>query len=72
MDIQTSKRLNNVSLLIGIDSEVLQKLKEHIMAFHHAQHAQSLNQSLSELNDINVSFEFFPPSTPAMEEILCQ
>ncbi|MGI2178353.1 methylenetetrahydrofolate reductase [Shewanella frigidimarina] len=40
------------------------------MAFHHAQHAQSLNQSLSELNDINVSFEFFPPSTPAMEEIL--
>ena len=40
------------------------------MAFHHAQHAQSLNQSLSELNDINVSFEFFPPSTPEMEEIL--
>ncbi|MCL1126116.1 methylenetetrahydrofolate reductase [Shewanella surugensis] len=41
------------------------------MAFHHAQHATSLNQSLSELNgDINVSFEFFPPSTPEMETIL--
>lgn len=41
------------------------------MAFHHAQHAQSLNQSLSELNgDINVSFEFFPPSTPEMEKLL--
>ncbi|MCU8003601.1 MULTISPECIES: methylenetetrahydrofolate reductase [unclassified Shewanella] len=41
------------------------------MAFHHAQHSQSLNQSLSELNgDINVSFEFFPPSTPEMEQIL--
>ena len=41
------------------------------MAFHHAQHSHSLNQSLSELNgDINVSFEFFPPSTPEMEQIL--
>ncbi|WP_110455799.1 methylenetetrahydrofolate reductase [Shewanella algidipiscicola] len=41
------------------------------MAFHHAQHANSLNQSLSELNgDINVSFEFFPPATPEMEQIL--
>ncbi|MCG9738313.1 methylenetetrahydrofolate reductase [Shewanella insulae] len=41
------------------------------MAFHHAQHANSLNQSLSELNgDINVSFEFFPPATPEMENIL--
>lgn len=41
------------------------------MAFHHAQHAHSLNQSLSELNgDINVSFEFFPPSTPEMETLL--
>lgn len=41
------------------------------MAFHHAQHAQSLNQSLSELNgDINVSFEFFPPATPEMEQLL--
>ncbi|WP_434939231.1 methylenetetrahydrofolate reductase [Shewanella sp. HL-SH8] len=40
------------------------------MAFHHAQHSQSLNQSLSELSDINVSFEFFPPSTPEMETIL--
>ena len=40
------------------------------MAFHHAQHSQSLNQSLSQLSDINVSFEFFPPSTPEMETIL--
>lgn len=41
------------------------------MAFHHAQHANSLNQSLADLNgDINVSFEFFPPSTPEMETIL--
>ena len=40
------------------------------MAFHHAQHSHSLNQSLSELSDINVSFEFFPPSTPEMEQIL--
>ena len=41
------------------------------MAFHHAQHANSLNQSLSELNgDINVSFEFFPPASPEMETIL--
>ncbi|WP_025820771.1 methylenetetrahydrofolate reductase [Shewanella marina] len=41
------------------------------MAFHHAQHAQILNQSLSELNgDINVSFEFFPPATPEMESLL--
>ncbi|WP_434927252.1 methylenetetrahydrofolate reductase [Shewanella sp. HL-SH2] len=40
------------------------------MAFHHAQHSQSLNQSLSELSDIKVSFEFFPPSTPEMETIL--
>ncbi|MGL5148306.1 MAG: methylenetetrahydrofolate reductase, partial [Plesiomonas shigelloides] len=40
------------------------------MAFHHAQHANSLNQNLAEVGDINVSFEFFPPSTPAMEQIL--
>ncbi|MBE8167278.1 MAG: methylenetetrahydrofolate reductase [Shewanella sp.] len=38
---------------------------------YHAQHSNTLNQGLSELNgDINVSFEFFPPSTPAMEKIL--
>ncbi|MBT1444147.1 methylenetetrahydrofolate reductase [Shewanella sp. JM162201] len=40
------------------------------MAFHHAQHANSLNQNLAEVGDINVSFEFFPPSTPEMEQIL--
>lgn len=41
------------------------------MAFHHAQHSQSLNQSLVDLKgDINVSFEFFPPSTPEMETLL--
>jgi methylenetetrahydrofolate reductase (NADPH) len=41
------------------------------MAFHHAQYASSLNQSLAELNgDINVSFEFFPPATAEMETLL--
>ncbi|NRD72355.1 methylenetetrahydrofolate reductase [Shewanella sp. VB17] len=41
------------------------------MSFNHAQHSTSLNQSLSELNgDINVSFEFFPPASPEMEQIL--
>lgn len=41
------------------------------MAFNYAQHSQSLNQSLCELNgDINVSFEFFPPSSPEMEKLL--
>jgi len=41
------------------------------MSIHTARQVEALNQSLSELgNDINVSFEFFPPSTPAMEETL--
>ncbi|WP_432460770.1 MULTISPECIES: methylenetetrahydrofolate reductase [unclassified Agarivorans] len=41
------------------------------MGFHHAQQIESLNQSLSELNrDINVSFEFFPPTTETMEQTL--
>ncbi|MEC4726082.1 methylenetetrahydrofolate reductase [Shewanella sp. D64] len=41
------------------------------MSFNHAQHSTSLNQSLAELNgDINVSFEFFPPASPEMEQIL--
>jgi methylenetetrahydrofolate reductase (NADPH) len=41
------------------------------MSFHNAQHIESLNQSLSELNgDINVSFEFFPPASEAMEKTL--
>ncbi|MCL1078463.1 methylenetetrahydrofolate reductase [Parashewanella spongiae] len=38
---------------------------------YHAQHSNTLNQGLSELKgDINVSFEFFPPSTPEMEKTL--
>ena len=41
------------------------------MAFNHAQHSASLNQSLSEHNgDINVSFEFFPPANAEMEQRL--
>ena len=41
------------------------------MAFHHAQHVESLNQLVVDLKDeINVSFEFFPPSTPDMEQML--
>ncbi|MBU2878872.1 MULTISPECIES: methylenetetrahydrofolate reductase [Aliiglaciecola] len=36
----------------------------------YAQGIESLNQSLSELSDINVSFEFFPPKTEQMEQTL--
>lgn len=36
----------------------------------YAQGIDALNQSLSELRDIDVSFEFFPPKTPSMEETL--
>lgn len=36
----------------------------------YAQGIDSLNQTVSELKDINVSFEFFPPKTEAMEKTL--
>jgi methylenetetrahydrofolate reductase (NADPH) len=36
----------------------------------YAQGIDALNQSLSELRDIDVSFEFFPPKTQAMETTL--
>lgn len=36
----------------------------------YAQGIDALNQSLSELNDISVSFEFFPPKTEQMEQLL--
>ena len=36
----------------------------------YAQGIDALNQSLSELRDIDVSFEFFPPKTEAMEQTL--
>lgn len=36
----------------------------------YAQGIDALNQSVSELRDIEVSFEFFPASTPAMETTL--
>jgi len=36
----------------------------------YAQGVDALNQSLSELRDIDVSFEFFPPKTEAMETTL--
>jgi methylenetetrahydrofolate reductase (NADPH) len=41
------------------------------MSFFHANQREALNQSLAEVNGkINVSFEFFPPSTPEMEQTL--
>jgi methylenetetrahydrofolate reductase (NADPH) len=40
------------------------------MVYTHVSPIDALNQSTAELNDINVSFEFFPPSTPQMEETL--
>lgn len=41
------------------------------MAIHHAQHIESFNQLPSDLKDqLGVSFEFFPPSTPEMEQTL--
>jgi methylenetetrahydrofolate reductase (NADPH) len=36
----------------------------------YAQGIDALNQSISELRGIEVSFEFFPPNTPAMENTL--
>ena len=36
----------------------------------YARGIDALNQSLSEINGINVSFEFFPPKTPEMEQTL--
>ncbi|EIN5959653.1 methylenetetrahydrofolate reductase [Vibrio cholerae] len=40
------------------------------MGYTHASHIDALNQNIAELSDINVSFEFFPPSSPQMEETL--
>lgn len=41
------------------------------MSYSHASHLDVLNQNLDDLNGaINVSFEFFPPSTEAMENTL--
>ncbi|KAB2823800.1 MULTISPECIES: methylenetetrahydrofolate reductase [Aliivibrio] len=41
------------------------------MAYSHASHLESLNQNIAELDgNINVSFEFFPPSSEKMEETL--
>lgn len=41
------------------------------MGYSHASHLDALNQNLSDLNgDINVSFEFFPPSSETMEQTL--
>ena len=36
----------------------------------YARGIDALNQSLSEISGINVSFEFFPPKTPEMEQTL--
>jgi len=40
------------------------------MGFHNAQQLEALNQSMAELNDISVSFEFFPPNSESMEKTL--
>ncbi|WP_188005844.1 methylenetetrahydrofolate reductase [Vibrio cholerae] len=40
------------------------------MGYTHASHIDALNQNIAELSDINVSFEFFPPSSPQMEKTL--
>ena len=41
------------------------------MVYNHAQQVESLNQSLNDLEGkVNVSFEFFPPNSPAMETTL--
>jgi len=41
------------------------------VAIDHAQHIESFNQLPSDLKDkLGVSFEFFPPSTPQMEQTL--
>ncbi|WP_340616482.1 methylenetetrahydrofolate reductase [Xenorhabdus entomophaga] len=41
------------------------------MSFFHANQREALNQNLAELDgQIRVSFEFFPPSTPEMEQTL--
>lgn len=40
------------------------------MGYTHASHIDALNQNIADLSDINVSFEFFPPSTAQMEETL--
>ncbi len=40
------------------------------MSYSHASHLDALNQNIAELGDINVSFEFFPPSSEKMEETL--
>ncbi|NMP29476.1 methylenetetrahydrofolate reductase [Rahnella sp. SAP-1] len=41
------------------------------MSFFHANQREALNQNLAELQgQINVSFEFFPPRTPEMENTL--
>ena len=41
------------------------------MSYGHAQQVESLNRRLSEINqDLQVSFEFFPPNSPEMEKTL--
>ncbi|QIL85636.1 methylenetetrahydrofolate reductase [Vibrio sp. HDW18] len=40
------------------------------MGYTHASHIDALNRNVAELSDINVSFEFFPPSSAQMEQTL--
>ncbi|WP_196138338.1 methylenetetrahydrofolate reductase [Aliikangiella sp. G2MR2-5] len=43
------------------------------MGFNHAQQVEILNQNLNDLEGkVNVSFEFFPPNSPEMEQTLWQ
>lgn len=46
---------------------------DKLVSYNHARQMESLNNSLGEIsNDIQVSFEFFPPKTPDMEKTLWQ
>ncbi len=40
------------------------------MSYTHVSYLDALNQNIAELGEINVSFEFFPPSNEKMEETL--
>ncbi len=40
------------------------------MSYSHASQLDALNQNIAELSEINVSFEFFPPSSEKMEQTL--
>lgn len=50
---------------------VLRKKGSFKMAFNHAQHIDSINRNLLDINGkVDVSFEFFPPNSEKMEQTL--